>query len=846
MIGRTLSHYRILEEIGRGGMGIVYRAFDTRLEREIALKVLPAELADDPDWIKRLKHEARAIAALRHPRIVTVFSVEEDDGVAFLTMEWIDGRPLARAIPRGGLSLERFFELAIPLADALATAHEAGIVHRDLKPGNIVLSADGRPTILDFGLARQQRPAEAVSELSTRTLEESGKIGGTVPYMSPEQLRGEPLDPRSDIFSFGIILFEMATGQHPFRSPSSADLISSILRDQPASVTDLSAALPRQLGRILRHALEKDPEHRLQTMKDLRNELEALRDELRADPLSDAQAAARPGRRAALVAAVAIALAGAALVPLLQPRPQTPARRPPYVEVAAVPLFGGPAAPDYLRLGLRDSLVQRLRGLEGAFVVTDSPEFEGDLRLEMDARLSGGIAAVSFRLLHGQEALVGDALQAENAIFFGLENEIGDRLTSALRDPLGYAVSWRPPPPPAADARSFEVFLRARHALRSAAVPSAETIAMLEAVVTDCPRFAAGHAALGDARRRRALAAADGAGLEPALASCQKAAALAPTLAPAQVCLGSLRALSGRHLEAAHAYLRAIEADPTALEAWEGLKRTHQTLGSPEAAESALRRAIAYRPAFWGGHYYLGRFFSDAGRYEAAIEAYDRAQRTAPDSSVVLTSLGGALFLLGRYEEATVTLHRSLAVHPTFAAYSNLGNTFFILRRPEEAVEAFRQAVGFAAASHVAWGNLARACYYSTRHRDDAGAALATAVELASRRMAADPDDVDTRLQLGLYRAMQGRREDALALLDEAIAQRPGDPHAAFSAGQIHNLLGEESRALDWLDRAVASGYSTAEIRGSVEFDNLRRNHRFEDILSGRPPPRTGAGEAPG
>jgi len=283
VIGKNLAHYRILKSLGKGGMGEVYLAEDTKLNRRVALKILPPEMAGDPERRRRFEREAQAVAALNHPNIVTIHSVEEVDGIHFLTMERLEGETLAAQVPKEGLPLGRFFEIAVPLLDAVSASHERGITHRDLKPDNIIVTDDGRLKVLDFGLAKlreEVRDAVGGSHLPTATATEPGKIVGTVAYMSPEQAQGKAVDDRSDIFSLGVVLYEMATGQRPFTGDNSTSILTSVLRDTPPLVTDVRSGLPRHLGRIVRRCLQKDPERRYHHAKDLRNDLEELKAEL--------------------------------------------------------------------------------------------------------------------------------------------------------------------------------------------------------------------------------------------------------------------------------------------------------------------------------------------------------------------------------------------------------------------------------------------------------------------------------------------------------------------------------------------------------------------------------------
>jgi serine/threonine protein kinase len=275
--GTRLAVYEIQAPIGAGGMGEVYRATDTKLGRGVAVKILPTEMAQDPDRLARFHREARAVATLNHPNVVTLYSVEECDGVHFLTMELIEGQPLDRMISASGLPVERIVEIAGAVAEGLAAAHEKGIVHRDLKPANVMVTAEGRVKVLDFGLAKDVSPETSNDATMTAAGQtQAGIVMGTPAYMSPEQVSGRVLDCRTDIFSLGVMLHEMATGRRPFEGTSSAELVSSILRDHPPLVTDVRSDLPSDLARIIRRCLEKDPRHRLQTARDVSNELRDL------------------------------------------------------------------------------------------------------------------------------------------------------------------------------------------------------------------------------------------------------------------------------------------------------------------------------------------------------------------------------------------------------------------------------------------------------------------------------------------------------------------------------------------------------------------------------------------
>jgi serine/threonine-protein kinase len=335
----VLGHYRVLEQLGAGGMGEVYLAEDSKLGRKIALKILPPELASSPERLQRFESEARAVAALNHPNIVTVHSVEEAEGVHFITMELVRGKTLSTAPRRP--TLGEFFPIAVPLADALAAAHQQGIVHRDLKPGNIMVTDEGRVKILDFGLAKMRAKSGgdsdpvALSHLPTKSVTSPGMIIGTVAYMSPEQAEGKKVDPRSDIFSLGIILYQLLAGRHPFPGDSAASVLSGILKDTPPLVSDLDPGVPHELSRIVRRCLEKGLTKRYQSAADLKNDLEEVKSDfdsgvLQRRSLRSAMPAARGFARFlpwALVAVAAIALVATSVITRKSDVPPPPVRR---------------------------------------------------------------------------------------------------------------------------------------------------------------------------------------------------------------------------------------------------------------------------------------------------------------------------------------------------------------------------------------------------------------------------------------------------------------------------------------------------------------------------------------
>src|SRR5262245_48087685 len=326
----SLAHYRIVRLLGRGGMGEVYLAEDLTLGRQVALKVLPPGVA--ATGRERFEREARAVAALNHPNIVTLHSIDQSGETPFLTMEFVDGKALNELIPASGMPLDRLLKIAIPLSDAVGAAHQRGILHRDLKPANVMITADGRVKVLDFGLAKLQEDIKATAALPTQAVTGEGRLVGTVGYLSHEPAQGQTVHPRSDAVALGVILYELATGKRPFTGDTSLSVLSAILTDTPRPVGELRPDIPRDFARIVKRALNKDPEERYQSAKDLRNDLHAVLDDLTSGELAIPASTAPPGKRSltplTMLALVALVVAVAVAVWAIATRLAAPASAP--------------------------------------------------------------------------------------------------------------------------------------------------------------------------------------------------------------------------------------------------------------------------------------------------------------------------------------------------------------------------------------------------------------------------------------------------------------------------------------------------------------------------------------
>ena len=619
--GSKLGPYEIQSPLGAGGMGEVYRATDTKLGRDVALKVLPAEMAQDPERLGRFRREAKALAQLDHPNIVTIYSVEESDGVHFLTMQLVEGQPLDRLICAGGLPLEQIVEIASALGDALAAAHEKGIVHRDLKPANVMVSHEGRVKVLDFGLAKDVRGSnlgDATMTSASRT--EVGVVMGTPAYMSPEQTSGRPLDHRTDIFSLGVLLHEMATGRRPFEGSSSAELVSAILRDTPPSVTDVRPDLPSDLARIVRRCLEKDPRHRLQTARDVSNEFRDL---------------ARHASRPAPVSTAA---------PRMAPPPDSGAvRADEGFWVAVLPFKHAGSNPDLAALadGLTDDTITGLSKFSYLRVIarSSSSRYVGqsvDVRtagkelnaryvMEATLRQAGSKLRLAVQLV---DSISGAHLWAENyerpfsaETIFELQDDLVPRIVSTVADMNGVLP------------RSMSEGLRNR---------PPEQLSPYEAVLRS---FAYTYSATPEE-----LAAARS-GLEEAV---RKAPAYADAWA-------MLSFLCGQD------YVHGYELQPNAL----------------EIATSAARRAVALGASNHLAYFSLGQALWCHKDYDSFRDAAERAVVLNPMDGNSVAYLGELLIYAGSAERAMQLVERAKQLNPNHPGWYWFADFYHAFSRGE-------------------------------------------------------------------------------------------------------------------------------------------------------------------
>ncbi|MGD8440987.1 MAG: protein kinase [Holophagae bacterium] len=872
-MGETLLHYRILRKLGAGGMGEVYLARDTKLGREVAVKVLPPELSADPDRLERFRREASIVAALNHPNIVTIFSVEESDDVHFFTMEYIDGTTLSELVPDSGLATADLAALALPLVDAVHAAHTRGVTHRDLKPGNVMVSRDGHLKVLDFGLSKVRIVDTAGSDsdslAETDFLTGHGQILGTTPYMSPEQLKGHPADHRSDIFALGTVLYGMATGRHPFNADSSAEIISAILSHAPPRVSALKADLPDELGAVIGRCLEKDPADRFQSARELHR---ALADAIGAAParvpsgrLPDHDAPTEvvapesvppsgvEGKRglgwAALAVAAAVVAAGAVWFWTSQRGSEPPLR-----SLAVLPFANLSGDPELDRLAeaISSGLVSSLREVKSLRVVgqTESWHRQDTSPEAMRRELAVG-AVVSGEIQQQGSELRNTVSLTDTSTGFVLwshtysttadaayrtQRSIAEDLETYLSIPLTASDRRRMAERPDGAQAAYDYYVAGQRFLDaedSTLGPDSAADNFRQALRIK-PDFVLAHVGLSEALWQKYYRDGDRATLDEAEAAAETACRIDPEEPNAQVALARILRTTGRQDTAIEQLEEVLARHPRPDEAYRELGQSYERVGDMDAAESAYRSAVALNAGDWSNWNSLGVFYMLHGRYDQALPTFERSAELAPpEITRPQQQLATYHLNMGRFDQAIDEFERIPKADRSPTLSSNLATAYYFSDRPnkwEEAEKNYLTAVRTSPKDAMYQANLGDLYAKLGRH-DEADERYRRAQELTEERAADDPGNLDLMLQLALYSAKAHDCDAALTLNDELRRTLPDTGPNAHQLAYVFAICGEEDAAVDAVRRAIELGQSAELIREEDEFRALHERPEFTALV---------------
>jgi eukaryotic-like serine/threonine-protein kinase len=863
--------FRIEKLLGEGGMGKVYKAFDKELGRTVALKTLQPELIKDPSIILRFKQELLLASKISHKNILRIHDLSEWEGVKFITMAFIEGSDLSQLLKQERpFPLDRSLKIARQLCDALDAAHSEGVVHRDFKPHNVLVSKNDHVYVSDFGLATSLESAKLGM---TRT----GAFVGTPRYMSPEQVEGKQVDNRSDLYSFGLVFYEMVGGEVPFAGESTWQVMYQRVKEQPKDIKVVNPGVPDNIAQIIMHCLEREPADRYQNAKEIITDIDAGR-----APEMSVTSMYRPpspaGRSLQITLPTRpkrwmyIAAGGVVLVATFFAVPKTRhfVFKPSQVTSGAVALdanglpsltqgkfvavlpfrvLGDTANFGYLADGLEDALSAKLSQLGGVRVTSREAVQKADQKQPLPklARSLGANVLVQ-GMLQGSGDRIRISVNVEDVAnnkrlwnkefegvtgdLFTLEDEIYTQLVSALELNVTQEEQTKTALHPTDNVAAYNLYLRGQNAFRGQDKNGVrQALDYFTQALQQDRRFALAYAGIADASLRMYDLDGESSWTQKALAAAQQAEQLNDSLPEVHASLGSVYGKLGKKTEAVAELQRATALAPTSDQGFRRLGIAYLDVGQRDQGIAALQEAIRLNPYYWGNENVLGNAYFNLGDYSKALEAFKQVTVLAPDNQLGYQNLGNVLLQEGKYLDAIPYFQKSIQIEPNMSSYSNLGTAQFFLRHYVNAVEAFEKAVELNPNDTTLAVNLADA-YRALGQADNARAAYEKAIVVGFKQLKTNPQNAEVYDQMALAFAKTGKAHDAEDFSRRARAIDKNNVSYVYDQARIQAVLGQTHDALQTLQKALDLHYPCDYVQQDTDFQALWNTPEFQAITN--------------
>lgn len=852
--GEELGPRFVIEALlGEGGMGRVYKAYDRELDRFIALKVLLPDLASDPQIIQRFKHELLLASRISHKNILRIHDLSEADGVKFITMAFVDGEDLHNILKREHpLPLDRALKFSRQLCEALEAAHHEGVVHRDFKPHNVLVGASDQVFVSDFGLATS-------FETAKMGMTRSGAFVGTPRYMSPEQVEGGKIDHRSDLYSLGLVIYEMVTGEVPFAGESTWQVMYQRVKEKPKNPKIIKPDLPDWVARVVMHCLERDPALRYQSAREILADIDANR----SPSLPAGVRFAMPsGLSRWLIAGGAGLVLGATLflaIPVTRhwvfrggnAAPVNPGLPPlsegKFIAVLPFRVLGTDNSLNYVADGLGEALSAKLFQLSDVRIAsaaasskvndqkTPLPRIAQDLGVNYIIHGLVQGAGDKLRIVVNLENMVDNRLQWSQEFsgvtgdLLTLEDQIYAKLTDVLQSK---SQNTSAAAHPTENVAAYDLYLRGRTALRNQQDPKnvQAAITLFDDAIKKDPGFALAYTGMADASLFMYREKKDRFWSEKALASAQQAERLNDNLPEVHFSLGTVYAAVGQTSQAISELKRALDIAPNSDEAYRRLGRAYAATGQKDEAIKALQKAVEINPYFWMNQSALGAAYIDFGNYEGALKQFQLVTQLEPQNAAGYDNLGSVYSRMGRYEESVTAYQKALQIQPYAATYSNLGTSFFYLKRYQESVQMFQKAVEMSPGDETIVGNLADA-YRWAGDKSKANATYDQAIGLAYKQLQVNPRDATALGHMALYHAKKGDAAQAQDFIRRARSIDPSDIYLIYTVAIVAANANDPAGAIEALRSALQKGFATGDIESDPEFNSLRGRPDYQSLL---------------